>query len=446
MYRKKGGIFPTLLRYAPLTLTTLAALVPKELEAEIEIVDEGVCVLDENIEADLIGISAITGTAVRAYALANHFRKRGATVVLGGVHPTLMPQEAMHHADAVITGLAYETWPQLLRDFKNGELKKLYTQPENINLSNLPIPRRDLLKRFSYISYGAVQATFGCPYKCDFCAVTATSKNYLHRPITDVINEIEALGSHLIIFVDPSPIEDKKYIKELWRAMIPLKKIWSGLATVKIADDEELMDLAVKSGCKGLLIGFETVSNEGTQIINKSFNNVSNYKEIVKKLHDRGITINGTFMFGMDHDDKDSFKRTVDFVNEVKIDLPRYSIYTPFPGTPLFKRLEKEGRILTKNWTLYDAQHVVYKPLKMTSEELREGQLWAWKQTYSIKSIIHRILGSGVPPYVPLITNIGYRYYAKKLKDFPISKMEEIQFKWNPNHDSDEYILKEEIA
>lgn len=430
MYRKNGGIFPKALRYAPLTLTTLAGLVPKDIDTTIEIVDEGVSKLDLSKEADLVGISAITGTSKRAYAIAEHFRNKGSKVVLGGVHPTLMTEEAMNYADAVVTGLAFDTWPQVIRDFKNGELKKIYSS-SNKDLSNIPLPRRDMIRRFSYISNSSIQATYGCPYKCDFCAVVATQKNYLHRPVNEVISEIKKLSNNFIVFVDPSPIENKEYIRELWKAMIPLKKKWGGLATVRIAEDDELMDLAAKSGCKGLLLGFETVSQEGVNDINKRFNRVDHYKDVVKKLHKRGISINGTFMFGMDNDDLDIFRRTVDFVNEVKIDLPRYAIYTPFPGTPIYNRLENEGRILTKNWTLYDGQHVVYQPANMSPEELRKGQIWAWEQTYSIKSIIHRSFGAGGSPPLSLITNLGYRYYANRLKYFSNDKIRKTECDWN---------------
>jgi radical SAM superfamily enzyme YgiQ (UPF0313 family) len=432
MYRNKGGIFPKALRYAPLTLTTLAGLIPKDLEAKVQIVDEGVSELDLDLKADLVGISAITGTSKRSYAIADHFRNKGSTVVLGGVHPTLVPDEAQKHADTVVTGLAFDTWPQLLKDFNNGEIKERYSQPSNQDLSDLPIPRRDLLGKFSYISKASTQATFGCPYKCDFCAVVASQPKYLHRPISEVVDELEQMKGNFVVFVDPSPTEDRDYIKELWTAMVPLKKKWGGLATVRLADDDELMDLAAESGCKGLLLGFESVSQEAVRGINKGFNKVDDYKEVVKKLHDRGISINGTFMFGMDSDTKDSFKRTVDFVNEVKIDLPRYAVYTPFPGTPVFNRLDKEKRILTKNWTLYDGQHVVYQPKNMSPDELREGQLWAWEQTYSPRSIFHRSFGGGGSPLLSLVTNFGYGFYGRRLRNFPSEEVERIEGEWNP--------------
>ncbi len=430
MYRK-GGIFPTALRYAPLTLTTLAALVPEELDAEIVLYDEASGDIPLDVDADLIAISAITGTANRAYAYADHFRALGKTVVLGGVHPTLLPDEAQKHADSVVTGMAYETWPELLRDYQAGRLKPRYSQTGSPSLANLPKPRRDLLGN-TYISKASIQATFGCPYRCDFCAVVATNKNYQQRPIDDVLAELEGLKGPLVVFVDPSPIEDKKYIKQLWREMIPLKKKWGGLATVRIADDPELMDLAAESGCKGLLLGFEDVSQDTIQGINKGCNNVAEYKRVVSELHQRGISINGTFMFGMDGQNTDSFKRTVDFVHEVKIDLPRYAIYTPFPGTPVYSRLEKEGRMLTRNWALYDAQHVVYKPLNMTAEQIVDGQLWAWKQTYKLSSIFHRVMRRNTNPLIGLVSNLGYKYYGSRIGKYDEETMRKIQQDWDP--------------
>jgi radical SAM superfamily enzyme YgiQ (UPF0313 family) len=430
MYRK-GGIFPTALRYAPLTLTTLAGLVPDEFDADITLYDEAAGDIPLDVDADIIGISAITGTSNRAYAYADHFRSQGKTVILGGVHPTLLPNEAKQHADSIVTGMAYTNWPKLLQDFTEGNLQEHYAQRGKMDLSGLPEPKRKLLGN-TYISKASIQATYGCPYTCDFCAVSATNDNYLRRPIDDVIEELENMKGSFVVFVDPSPTENKKYIKELWREMIPLKKKWGGLATVKIANDPELMDLAAESGCKGLLLGFEDVSQSTVEGINKGFNQVNDYKRVASELHQRGIAINGTFMFGMDGQNEDSFKRTVDFVNEAKIDLPRYAIYTPFPGTPVFHRLEQEGRILTRNWALYDAQHVTFQPKGLTPDQVVEGQLWAWDQTYRAGSIMHRIMKRHTSSLMGLIGNLGYKYYSKGLGQYDNETMVGMQEAWDP--------------
>ena len=431
MYRKEGGIFPRLLRYAPLTLSTLAGLVPKELNADISLNDEIAKKINYNDNPDLVAISAITGTSNRAYAIADHYRKKGVPVVIGGVQASLMPDEAMNHADAIVTGMAFESWPELLRDFSKGKMKREYSQSNDMNFEKLPMPRRDLLPNFSYISKSSIQATFGCPYKCDFCAVISTQKNYLRRPIDDVIKEISEMKAKFVTFIDPSPMEDKKYIKQLFKEMIPLKKMWGGLATVKIIDDEELMDLAAASGCKGLLIGFETIDQEALNEVNKGFSRSNQYQEVCKELHDRGISINGTFIFGMDSHDNDIFQRTVDFVQENAIELPRYAIYTPFPGTGAYRKLKKEERILTNNWSLYDVQHAVFQPKNMTPDELFEGNILAWEKTYSTKNILSRISRAGTNIPLSLITNLGYRYYGKRLRRFTNDKMITLEDEWN---------------
>lgn len=425
MYGKKG-IFPRALRYAPLTLTTLASLIPEELNAEVEIIDEGIKDAPKKTDADIIGISAITGTVNRSYFLADYFRKQGKIVILGGVHPSIMPKEAKKHADSVVIGMSYKTWPKLLKDYKEGKLKSFY-HDKDPSVNNLPIPRRELIGKFSYITRNSMQAVFGCPNECDFCVVHATQKGYFHRPINDVIKELNTLNSSFITFVDPSPIEDKEYAKELFKKMIPLKKKWGGLATVNIAYDDELLDLAAKSGCKGLLIGFESINQGSNKEFHKEQNKVDEYKYVIKRLHDKGIAINGTFMFGMDTDTKNVFKRTVDFVNETGIELPRYSVYTPFPETQTFERLKKQGRLTETDWSLYDAQHVVFKPKNMNAEELREGTLWAWEQTYSFKSIFKRLSKSKSNKILTLITNLGYRYYAKRLRRYTNERVLKIE-------------------
>lgn len=415
IYRKSGN-FKKSLRYSPLALTTLAALVPPELDAEIRIIDEGAEALDFNIEADLVGITAITGNAPRAYKIAQRFRARGVPVVMGGVHATLMPEEAAQYVDTVVAGFAEESWPRLLRDFKQNNMKKLYTQSPNLSLNNLPIARRDLLKKEAYITTNSMQATRGCINSCDFCVIpVAWGQRMYFRPVEDVVREAAMLPGKGLLFVDPSPIENVEYAKKLFRALIPLNKKWVGLATTRITKDSELLNLAAKSGCRGLLIGFESVTQETLKLANKRFNSVDDYGEMVKKLHARGIAIMGCFVFGFDSDDKDVFKRTVEFINKINIDLPRYAVYTPFPGTPLYKKLKTEGRIIEDNWSLYDAQHVVFRPAKMSPEELQEGHYWAWRQNYTFGSIFKRLAFSRCLLQILIPANFGYREYARAL-------------------------------
>lgn len=416
LYRHRTGVFKKPIRYAPLTLITLASLIPPEIDAEVQIIDEGIEEIPKNIEADIVGITAITGTATRAYAIADEIRRKGIPVVLGGVHPTLMPQEAAKHADSVVTGFAEESWPQLLHDFKNGAMKKLYTQSKDISMANLPLPRRDLLKSKGYVTINTIQATRGCINCCDFCVVpVAWGQRMYLRPIRDVIRELEQIESREILFVDVSPIEDKKYAKELYSAMIPLKKRWVSPSTIKIAEDNELLNIAAESGCKGLLIGFESASQDTLKKMGKGFNYTDKYKTHVQKLHGRGIAIQACFVFGFDTDDKSVFERTVELADKLNLDVPRYTVYTPFPGTPIFKKLQNENRIIEHNWSFYDAQHVVFKPALMSPEELQEGHFWAWKQSYRFSSIFKRLANARcVLPYA-IPANLAYRFYANNL-------------------------------
>lgn len=417
IHRNRSGIFKRSLRYAPLTLTTLAALVPEDLGAEVTIQDEGVESLNLDFEADLVGISCITGTALRSYAIADQLRARGHTVVLGGVHPTLLPDEAAQHADVVVVGYGEQSWPQLLRDFTRGELQPRYFTPTGRSLANVPHARRDLLDRKKYSTVNSIEATRGCPYQCDFCAVPAAwPKTYAHRPVDQVVAELATFADRKALFIDLSPVEDVAYAKALYRAMIPLRMRWVGLATARIAEDDELLKLAAQSGCKGLLIGFESVSQTTLNQMHKQFHSAAKYAEVVRKLHDHGIGIQGCFVFGFDNDDESVFERTVEFVDRARIDLPRYAVMTPFPGTAAYRRLESEGRLLHKNWSLYDVEHVVFEPKQMSAERLQDGLHWAWAQSYSWGSLGRRVTGAP-PSILPLWVslNFGYRYYAKHL-------------------------------
>jgi radical SAM superfamily enzyme YgiQ (UPF0313 family) len=415
LYRHRGGIWKKSLRYAPLTLTTLASLVPPELGAEVTIVDEGIADIDLNVEAELIAISAITGTAPRAYELAAHFRARGQTVVLGGVHPTLVPEDAAGHADAIVVGYAEESWPRLLRDFAAGQLQPRYDQQPGLSLANLPIPHRHLFSGRDFLTLHTIEATRGCIHRCEFCVVPSAWGRPLQKPVADVIADIRQMRPRKLIFLDLNLISDTDYARELFTAMIPLRVRWGGLATTMIAWDEELLDLAARSGCGGLLLGFESLSDGALSESRKDFSARVDYRTVIERIHARGIAIQGCFVFGFDHDDTDVFDRTAAFAIDAHIDLPRYAILTPFPGTPLYARLQSEGRILTSDWSLYDGQHVVYQPARMTPEALLRGTEAAWKKTYSYAGIARRLAGSRSQLLVSVAANFGYRFYAHNL-------------------------------
>ena len=419
LYRHRGGIFKQTLRYKPLTLPTLAALVPKELNATITCIDEGIADVDVNIEADIVGLTVITGTSVRAYELADHFRSRGITVVLGGPHVTLIPDDAQPHADSVVVGYAEEEWPRLLRDFCAGELKPRYQQRPDLDLSISPIPDRSVLPRWRYLTDDVFEATRGCVHNCDFCVVpTAWGRKPYQKPVENVIADLRQKRAKRAIFIDLNLIADLDYAARLFEALIPLRIQWFGLATVLLADNPELLALAARSGCRGLLMGLESISPKNLRNSKKGFNDPESFKTLVQRLHQHRIALQGCFVFGLDDDTPDVFLKTAQFAVDAKIDLPRFAIVTPFPGTPLHQRLEREGRIFTKNWELYDGQHVVFHPAQMSVDELQRGTETAWKHAYSWGSMAKRLRFTAAPWHVAIMTNMGYRHYAHNLHRF----------------------------
>jgi radical SAM superfamily enzyme YgiQ (UPF0313 family) len=421
LYRHRGGIFRKSLRYQPLTLTTLAALVPPELNAEIDVYDEGIQDVPENLNADLIGMTVITGTSKRAYELAARFRAQGKTLVLGGPHVTLVPDEATRHADAIVVGYAEDAWPELLRDYAAGALKSEYRQALDFSLDrpDMPFARRDLFSGRSFLTQAVFEATRSCGHDCEFCiAPTAWGRKQLQKPVSWVVEDIRRVGQKRILFIDLNLVADLEYAKSLFSALIPLKVRWFGLSTVLIAHDRELMELMARSGCRGLLLGLESISASSLGDANKRFNSSVDYEQLITDLHDLGIAIQGCFVFGMDHDSPEVFEATADFAIRNAIDLPRFAILTPFPGTPLHKRLADEGRILTRDWELYDGQHVVFQPRNMSTQQLAAGHERAWKSVYRYSAIASRLWKAGALEPLGIAANLGYRFYAHHLHRF----------------------------
>jgi radical SAM superfamily enzyme YgiQ (UPF0313 family) len=430
LYRNRGGIFKKSLRYQPLTLTTLAALAPPELGIDFVLHDEGIEDVPPDLDADLVGLTTITGSSSRAYELARHYRARGIPVVLGGPHVTLMPDEAMQHADAVCVGYAEETWPQLLRDFAAGQMLGRYDQGPHFTLTNLPFPRRDLLDGRSFLTQAVFEATRACAHDCEFCVVpTAWGRKQFQKPVGHVIADIKRVGARRIIFIDLNLISDRAYAAELFEALVPLDVRWFGLSTSLIGRDRALMELMARSGCSGLLIGLESICEASLGDIRKRFNDPALYRTLIADLHALGISVQGCFVFGHDHDTPDVFERTVQFCIDAAIDLPRFAILTPFPGTPLYHRFEREGRILTANWERYDGQHVVFRPQQMSPAELQSGHERAWRDVYSCWSIARRLAAARTQLPIAIMANLGYRYYAHHLEthytcDWPIGLRE----------------------
>lgn len=431
LYRHKGGIFKKSLRYQPLTLTTLAALVPCELGARLTLIDEGIEDVPLQLEADLVAMTIITGTASRAYQLASHYRDQGKTVVLGGPHVTLMPEEAQQHADAICVGYAEESWPRLLRDYAQGRLQPQYRQTLDFHLDRPddPFPRRDLLPRSSFLTQAVFEATRSCAHSCEFCvAPAAWGRKQLQRPVEWVVRDILQFGARKLIFIDLNLISDKAYARQLFTALVPLRIQWFGLSTVLLAHDPELVELMARSGCKGLLLGLETISEASLADAGKRFNASVGYRDLIAQLHSLKISVQGCFVFGLDGDTSEVFEATAEFAIDSGIDLPRFSLLTPFPGTPLYHRLDREGRILSRDWEHYDGQHVVFQPRNMSPQELAAGHERAWKKVYRYSSILRRLWRARNFQLLALTANLGYRFYAHNLHryytcDWPINAL-----------------------
>jgi radical SAM superfamily enzyme YgiQ (UPF0313 family) len=374
-----------------LTLSLIAALTPPE--HEIEIVEE---VYGEKVnfdgDYDVIGISIMTQTAIRGYQVANEFRKRGKTVVFGGIHATSMPQEAIHYGNAVVIGEAEGLWDIVLEDIKHNRLKQFYKLDKLPDLQSHIMPRRDLIKCSSgRFAIAPIETTRGCPYNCDFCSVSRFfGTRQRHKPIPDIIGDIESLREKNLFFLDDNITGDKRFAKELFREMIPLKKIWVGQASVQVSNDPELMQLAYKSGCRALLIGFESMSDSGINQYRKTLKTIDENVLAVKKLQDNGIMTMASLIFGLDSDTKEVFDVAHDFLTRSKAAFFQACVMTPYPGTPVFNKLRDEGRILTDDWTRYDASKVIIRPENLTPEELLDGYNKMKYHFYSNKSILQR--------------------------------------------------------
>ena len=396
--------------YAPATLTTLAALVPPELGAQIRIIDEAVdTVPDDFWNADIVGISAMTPDVKRAYGLCAQARRAGAFVVLGGYHATFMPQEAALHADAVVAGFAEEAWPRLLRDFTKESVGKLYRGPwrEQFEEANI-FPRRDLLRRKAYRIPATIEATRGCSHRCAFCSIPPMHDNgFTCRNVARVAEEIEAMGAKRIALLDSNPFDDPMHGAALISGLASCNIEWFAAATFATAANRQFVKAAAASGCRGLLVGFESLNTASLAGDNKCHNDAGRYKEICRMLHDEGIVILGCFVFGFDGDEPSVFERTVKLVDDCRIDIVLYSAYTPFPGTVAAGRLAKQGRIIETDWDLYDGRHVVFSPLRMSADALQEGIYSAWKQTYGLSSIVKRVAGASTMPFFDLPQTSG---------------------------------------
>ncbi|MCB4791023.1 MAG: B12-binding domain-containing radical SAM protein [Elusimicrobia bacterium] len=378
---------------ASLALPTLAALTPPDVQVEIN--DENIENIDFNSTADLVGITTNTHLSLRAYEIADLFREKGKKVVLGGIHASMLPQEAIKHSDAVVIGEAENTWAGLVDDFKNNKLKKYYESSSRPELSNQPFPRWDLVHTDKYALI-SLQTTRGCPYDCEFCSVKAFSGlSYRRKPIESILREIELIskkGKKLIFFADDNLIGHKEFGKELVEGITPYNIAYSAQSSIDIAHDENMLKLMAKSGCKKVIIGFESLCEANLKQLNKAKAYKSDkYINDIEKIQSYGIEVKGSFIVGCDFDDESVFEKTANFIESSGIASVVINILTPYPGTRLFSRFEQENRLIHKDWSKYDNSHVCFYPKLMSPEALQNGYNWLIRKIFSYDSIFKRM-------------------------------------------------------
>lgn len=377
----KYSLFP------PLGLATLAAYLDTDLEISLQ--DEHVEKLDLDDEADLVVIQVYITNAYRAYEIADHYRARGAYVVLGGLHVTSLPDEAAPHADTIFLGPGEHTFPRFLRDFAAGEPQRQY-ESSTRTLKGMPPIRRDLIQRYRYLVPNSIVVSRGCPHHCTFCykdGFFEGGRSFYTQQVDDALAEISRLPGRHLYFLDDHLLGNPRFARDLFRGMRGMNRVFQGAATVDSILRDDLIEEAAAAGLRSLFVGFETLSKNALQDAGKRQNLGRNYREAVRRLDSFGIMINGSFVFGLDGDDRDVFRRTVDWAVEVGITTATFHILTPYPGTALFQEMESRKRIATRNWDLYDTRHVIYRPLCMSREELKRGYDWAYEEFYRWSNI-----------------------------------------------------------
>jgi len=408
--------------FPKLSLPVIAAYTPEHWDVEIQ--DEAVRDIDFEYPADMVGISIMTCYAPRAYEIAAEFKKRGVTVVLGGVHPTYCAEEALQHCDAIVTGEAEDNWPRVVADFEKGQMQRHYKMEGFPALENYRRPRVELLADSAYMTRQCTFTTRGCHFDCEFCSVSPfNGKSTRRRPVPEVIAEIKrvrefvcgelvgrlgkgsmlsALGlaakirfgiedGGIVAFVDDLHNSNRAYCRELWAALKPLGLKWGCQSTLFLGDDEEMVKLAAESGCVSVFVGMESIFEESLGETHKPFNRVKKFEEEIQMFHKYGIMVNPGIVFGFDNDDESVFERTVEFLVRNKCELAYFNVLTPLPGTPLHARYEAAGRIFDRNWAHYDGKHVTFHPTRMTPEQLENGFNWANHTFYSIPNIYRRL-------------------------------------------------------
>ncbi|HEV8026405.1 MAG TPA: radical SAM protein [Stellaceae bacterium] len=386
----KYSLFP------PLGLATIAAYLDPEDEAEI--VDEHVMPLDTDDAPDLVLVQVYITNAYRAYGIADGYRARGVFVALGGLHVTSLPEEAASHADTIFLGPGEQSFPHFLADFRAGAPRPLYASTAGRTLERVPPLRRDLIRRSHYLVPNSLVVTRGCPQHCDFCykdAFFAGGRGFYTQRVDDALAEIERLPGRHLYFLDDHLLGDRRFAAALFEGLRGMNRLFQGAATVDSILRGDLIERAAAAGLRSIFVGFETLSPANLVASNKRQNLGRDYKAVTDRLHGLGIMINGSFVFGMDDDGEDVFRRTVDWAIAHGITTATFHIQTPYPGTRLFARMEEEGRIVTRDWDRYDTRHVVYRPARLAPEALKTGYDWAYREFYTWSAIARASLAHG---------------------------------------------------
>jgi radical SAM superfamily enzyme YgiQ (UPF0313 family) len=407
------------LNFQQITMPYLAARVPPHWD--VIHVDEEVGELDWNVKADIVGLTFHPPSALHAYEIAAHFRSRGICVVMGGPHVTLLPEEAKQHADVIFIGEAEGLWEEFLNGYESGLYLPHYQRMDAPCLVNILRARKDLFHRRDHAS-SVLFATRGCPSQCEFCAIALMYPHkHRTRPIPEVVAEFASFRGKVIIFSDDNLAGDLAYARALFQASAPYRKWWSSQASIHAARDEGFLEEAAKRGCKQLFLGLESVSQQSMTEINKGFNHVDEYYRLIKRIHSHGIAVQVGIVFGFDHDTTTIFADSVDFLEEAGVQNATFNILTPFPGTPLFRKLDRERRILTRDWRKYNSRtDVVYQPKQMSAAELLAGFQYANERFYSPTSIARRLSRSPVQLWWTLPLNLAYGYHWRRNKSRPI--------------------------
>lgn len=385
----KYSLFP------PLGLATLAAFLQPEDEAEI--VDQHVQRLDLDNTPDLVVIQVYITNAYRAYAIADHYRSKGVFVILGGLHVTSMPEEAAAHGDVIFLGPGEETFPQFLKDYRSGQHKKKYVS-QTRTLVGIPPIRRDLIDRRLYLVPNSIVVTRGCPHHCEFCykdAFYEGGKSFYVQQVDDALAEIDRLPGRHLYFLDDHLLGHRTFARGLFEGMKGMGRVFQGAATVDSILEGDLIERAADAGLRSIFIGFESLNATNLVQSNKRQNLGRDYERVIQRLHDLGIMINGSFVFGLDGDSRTVFAETVEWAVNMGITTATFHIATPYPGTAFYQKMREAGRLTTDNWDLYDTRHVVYQPHGMTPEELKNGYDQAYRDFYRWNAIVRASLFHG---------------------------------------------------